>query len=64
MLALGSLWPFVAMHFSREPWEQRFQLSFNRGCMRTDILYALCLAAFGLSGERESAAAGGRLIGP
>ncbi|KAL4434608.1 hypothetical protein ABPG77_002731 [Micractinium sp. CCAP 211/92] len=54
------------MHFSRQPWEQRFQLSFNRGCMRTDILYALCLAAFGLSAfyrvRQEPSATGGTAL--
>ena len=38
------------MQFERAQYERKFQLRFNRGCLRADLLYALCLAAFGLSG--------------
>ncbi|PSC68463.1 peptidase S15 [Micractinium conductrix] len=37
------------MYFQREQWERRFQLSYNRGCMRTDVLHSLCISAFALS---------------
>jgi hypothetical protein len=39
------------MQFERDQYERKFQLRFNRGCLRGDLLYALCLATFGLSGE-------------
>jgi hypothetical protein len=38
------------MQFERAQYDRKFQLRFNRGCLRADLLYALCLAAFGLSG--------------
>ena len=41
------------MYIQREQWERRFQLSYNRGCMRTDVLHSLCISAFALSGEHH-----------
>lgn len=37
------------MQFLRDRHERQFQLAFNRGAIRGDIIYSICLAVFGLS---------------
>ena len=36
------------MQFDRERHERHFQLAFNRVAIRSDVLYGVCLAVFGL----------------
>lgn len=43
------------MRFDRDRWERQFLLSFNQAASRTDLLYAICLATFGLSGAWQAA---------
>ena len=37
------------MQFLRDRHERQYQLAFNRGAIRGDIIYSICMAVFGLS---------------